>query len=163
MLHSASCFTACSHTLHVCVVHGHISVCVCVSLCSINVAIVGLIYFSTDLLSFKCCYFVIKASTDALGGGLCMCIYQYKCVSLYWVCIHVCVVHAKRMCNVCELVHLWLLRFSNECHSLHMLLVFWFLPMMSLLLLLLHLIFTIFLFLLLSSSCSLLLLGAQAS
>ena len=28
------------------------------------------------------------------------------------------------MCNVCELVHLWLLRISNECHSLHMFLVF---------------------------------------
>lgn len=36
-----------------------------------------------------------------------------------------CVVHAKHMCNVCELVHLWFLRFSNGCHSLHL---FFFLP-----------------------------------
>lgn len=32
------------------------------------------------------------------------------------------------MCDVCELVHLSLLSFSNQCHSLHMFLVFGFSP-----------------------------------
>lgn len=41
VLHSAFCFTACSHTLHVFVIHGHISVCVCV--CDIKVGSIGIL------------------------------------------------------------------------------------------------------------------------
>lgn len=48
-------------------------------------------------------------------AGFCVLWSTNACVQ----CVHVCAVHASHTCSVCELVLLWLLRFSNECHSPH--------------------------------------------